>query len=353
MNHSTHDHNLDIVPLRAAYLAGELNPENIRLQAAVSPPEAGDILDIQSLSAAEQADLRALGQAAVAAGEVAALVLAGGMATRFAYPEPKGLFPIVGEVTFLELKVRSLCSQGIPLLIMTSFHTHQPILDALEAHDYFGYRGQVQLFQQYRLPRLLPDGEVKLKDGAPDYATAGHGDFVTALQQHGLLERFMQEGGKYLLFSNIDNLGATFEPLILGLHMQRAVQMTIEVAAKAPGDKGGAPARVADRLQIVEEFLFPADFDQDRIQVFNTATYVFSASALLQPADLPWYVVRKTVEGEAVLQFEHLAGDLSAQLEILCLQIDRDERFLPVKTQQDVETVLPLIRRKYGHLLPG
>ncbi|MGV3527128.1 MAG: UTP--glucose-1-phosphate uridylyltransferase [Candidatus Sericytochromatia bacterium] len=337
--------------LQAAFLSGELNPERIRLEATVTPPAAEDLHDLETLSASERQTLAQLGREAVARHEVAAVVLAGGMATRFDFDAPKGLYPILDGHHFLELKVRALCGQGIPLWIMTSFYTHDAIVAELEAKDWFGHRDQIVLFEQFRLPRMTPAGEIRRVNGEIDYATAGHGDFVPAMQAAHLLAPFVSGGGKYLLFSNIDNLGASFDPVLLGLHIQNGVEMSIEVADKAPGDKGGAPARVDGKLQLVEEFLFPADFEQDRITVFNTASYIFSAQALQREFELPWYVVRKSVGGEAVLQLEHLAGDLSRELRICCLHVARDERFLPVKQRSDEALVEPLIRRKYAHLL--
>lgn len=337
--------------LLSDYREGRLSPDQIRLTATVTPPLDEDFIQIADLPAAHQEQLHLMGLQAVAAGEVAAVVLAGGMATRFAFDAPKGLYPIIGQVTFLELKVRALCGQGIPLYLMTSFHTHQATLDYLEQHDYFGFREQVYLFEQFRLPRIHPNGEIVEHQGQTDHATAGHGDFTEALRSSGSLARLQQEGRKYLLFSNIDNLGASFDPVLLGLHIEQQVEMSIEVAAKAAGDKGGAPARVDGRLQLVEEFLFPEDFDQDQIAVFNTATYIFSIDALDRDFDLPWYVVSKNVRGQAILQFEHLAGDLSRELKTQCLLIDREARFLPVKQQADVPLVQDLIRQKYGHLL--
>ena len=337
--------------LLAAYRSGALSPERIRLQVEVTPPQPEDILAMDALGAGECQLLEEIGDTAVAAGEVATIVLAGGMATRFDFDAPKGLFEIVDGKTFLEIKILALCGQGIDLYLMTSFHTHQAIADFLEAHDYFGQRDRVQLFQQFKLPRITPKGEIRYADGEIDYATSGHGDFVTALQQSGLLARFLKRGGRWLLFSNIDNLGASFEPMLLGQHIRSGVEMSIEVAAKAPGDKGGAPARVNDRLQLVEEFLFPADFDQNRISVFNTASYIFSAQALEQNFQLPWYVVKKKADGEEVLQFEHLAGDLSRELSLQCLLVNRDQRFLPVKQLADAPLVASLIKRKYASLL--
>lgn len=337
--------------LISRFQSGELQPENLRLKAQVTPPRAEDIHGPENWSEEQLSALRSQGEAALTQGEVGAIVLAGGMATRFAYTLPKALFPILGEQTFLELKIRSLKALDIPLYLMTSFHAHAPIAQFLEEHHWFGYRDKIFLFEQFHLPRIYRDGSLRKVEGEIEYATSGHGDFVEALQKSGLLQRFMQAGGKYLLFSNIDNLGATPDPLLLGLHIDKGSEMSIEVAAKAAGDKGGAPARVNDRLQLVEEFLFPADFDQDSIAVFNTASYIFSAPVLERQFDLPWYAVEKKVDGQAVIQFEHLAGDLSRELKVCVVQVARDSRFLPVKRQEDVETVRPLIEAKFAGLL--
>ena len=91
---------------------------------------------------------------------------------------------------------------GIDLYLMTSFHTHGAISEFLEQHDYFGHRDRVALFQQFRLPRIRPDGEVRQIDGEIDYATSGHGDFVPALQQSGLLARFLKRGGRWLVVNH-------------------------------------------------------------------------------------------------------------------------------------------------------
>ncbi|MBT9547881.1 MAG: UTP--glucose-1-phosphate uridylyltransferase [Candidatus Sericytochromatia bacterium] len=337
--------------LISRFRSGELKPDNLRLKEPVSPPLSEDIHAPDALSTEQQAKLRALGDQALAQAEVGAIVLAGGMATRFAYTLPKALFPILGEKTFLELKILSLKAQGIPLYLMTSFHAHAPITAFLDAHDWFGYHDKIFLFQQFHLPRIYSDGSLRQVAGEIEYATSGHGDFVEALKQAGLLSNFVQAGGKYLLFSNIDNLGATPDPLLLGLHIDKGSEMSIEVAAKAPGDKGGAPARVNNRLQLVEEFLFPVHFDQDSIQVFNTASYIFSAPVLERPFELPWYAVEKKVEGQTVIQFEHLAGDLSRELNVCVVKVERDQRFLPVKRQEDVETVRPLIEAKFVGLV--
>ncbi|HEY9898500.1 MAG TPA: UTP--glucose-1-phosphate uridylyltransferase [Pantanalinema sp.] len=336
--------------LVSRYRSGEWTSRSNSLRAIVEPPSPGDIQRLPERGDAEYRALEALGREAIEAGAVGALILAGGMATRFNWDHPKGIYPILDGASFLELKIRWIRehSATMPIFIMTSFHTHEAIKAHLEEHGHFGADPSgIHLFQQYRFRRLSPDGAYfSSPDGSEDHAAPGHGDFVAVLNQTGLLQRFMAEGGRYLLFSNVDNLGASIEPAIIGCHIKSGRQMTVEVAAKLPGDKGGAPARVDGRMQLVEGFAFPADFDQDRIPVFNTATYVFTAEALRGPIELPWYVVEKRVNGQPVIQFEHLAGDLTCQLKTGFVEIDRDERFIPVKSQGEVPAAQELIRRK-------
>lgn len=316
----------------------------------VAALEPGDVERLPATDSPAYRALSARGQEAIDAGEVGAVILSGGMATRFGYDKPKGLFPILDGKSFLEFKITSLLQTAprIPVYIMTSFHTDEAVRAHLAEHRDFGADpGQIQCFIQDKFPRLTPAGEpFATDDPAEAYAAPGHGDFPTALQRSGLLDQFMAAGGKYLYFSNVDNLGATLDLAIIGWHVERGHEMTIEVAAKAPGDKGGAPARVNGRVQLVEGFAFPPEFDQDSIPVFNTASYVFTAAALARPVELPWYVVEKKVEGTPVIQFEHLAGDLSCSLSVGLLEVERDERFIPVKSQSDVPQAQALIRRK-------
>lgn len=319
----------------------------------VEPLRAEDVGHLPPVSSISYQELVAQGQAALQAGAVGAIILAGGMATRFRYDQPKGLFPILDGKSFLELKIEHMLRvvPTAPVFIMTSFHTDAAIRAHLKAHHDFGAApGQLQCFIQSRFPRLRPDGEQwHTADPSEAFAAPGHGDFIAALVDSGLLATFINNGGAYLFFSNVDNLGGSLAPAIIGWHVAHGCEMTIEVAAKVPGDKGGAPARVNGRVQLVEGFAFPPDFDQDSVPVFNTASYMFTAEALLRPTDLPWYVVEKTVDGEPVIQFEHLAGDLSRTLQVGLLAVERDERFIPVKSQADVTTAQALIRRKYNN----
>lgn len=336
------------------YREGTLTAASNRLSARVDCPGPQEIARMPERGTPAYQELVRLGQEALERGELGSVILSGGMATRFNYDRPKGCYPIFENQSFLELKVRWIrkIAPQMPIYVMTSFATDDAVRQHFAEHADFGAGpDQVRFFSQYRFARLRPDGSLyQSADGTEDFAAPGHGDFPDAIASSGLLDEFLAQGGKYLLFSNVDNLGATVDLAIVGWHVKHHHEMTVEVAAKAPGDKGGAPARVDGKLQLIEGFAFPEDFDQDAIPVFNTATYVFTASALSRPVELPWYVVDKKVDGETVIQFEHLAGDLSCYLSTGYLEIDRDERFIPVKSQGDVPAAQAKIRQKLGRM---
>lgn len=335
--------------LARRFRTGAWTAESNRLTDS-APLEPGDIQELPPLDSTEYRALEQRGQQALEAAQVGTIIVAGGMGTRFDTDQPKALYPILDDKSLLQLKVEWLLavSPKLSIFIMTSFHSDAAIrAHARERGDFGAAPGQIRYFMQNTFPRLTQAGErFKPEEPSKGFAPPGHGDFIEVFQREGLLDEFRQSGGRYLYYSNLDNLGATLEPAIIGWHIRSGCEMTIEVAAKWHGDKGGAPARVGGRVQLVEGFAFPADFDQDSIPVFNTASYVFTADALARPHDLPWYVVEKQVDGEPVIQFERLAGDLSRTLTVGLLAIDRDERFIPVKSQSDVPMAQAFIRSK-------
>ncbi|MNS55500.1 putative uridylyltransferase [compost metagenome] len=335
--------------LAERYQRGELSKASNVLTQSVEPPAEGEIYRLPTDGPARET-LVAKGRQALESGQLGVVILAGGMATRFNYDKPKGVYPIFEGKSFLQLKLEAVKALGhrVPVFLMTSFATDPAVRAHLEDHGYFGLDpDDVVLFQQYQMPRMAPDGSMFEQEGRISHCAAGHGDFPFAFQGSGALDRFMGRGGRYLLFSNVDNLGATVDLAIVGEHIVTGAEMTVEVAPKNPGDQGGAPARVGGRLQLVEGFAFPADFDQNAVDVFNTANYVFSAEALARDFELPWYVVEKKVGGTPVIQFEHLAGDLSVFLKTTFVRVDREERFLPVKNVEDVPAVQAILAKRW------
>jgi UTP--glucose-1-phosphate uridylyltransferase len=311
----------------------------------IAPPTAEDISELPPRNTPEHAELVKRGEEAIRAKQVGVVVLAGGMATRFG-GVVKAAVPVVGDRTFLDLKhadVRKVSEQlGVPITtyVMTSFATHDRIVRQVRDEKLETDATKIVCFPQNVSLRLTPSGELFMEDGEPSPYATGHGDLTFALRQSGVLGRFRRGGGKLLYMSNVDNLGATLDPAIIGAHIARGAAITAEVVRKEKGDKGGAPARVEGVPQIVEAFRFPGSFDQDTIPLFNTNSFVFDAEAIDRDFDLTFFRVEKKVGDDKVIQFERLVGQLTAFLPSHFLEVPRsgpDGRFQPVKDPEELE----------------
>jgi UTP--glucose-1-phosphate uridylyltransferase len=281
------------------------------------------------------------GKQALARGEVGVVILAGGMATRFG-GVVKAAVPVAGTMSFLAAKVADVrhVAAGAPIYVMTSAATHDVIVEQVEREQLVG----VECFPQHVSLRLTPEGELHLDDGRPSPYATGHGDVTFALRSRGVLSAFRARGGKTLYMSNVDNVAATLDPAVIGAHLASGAKITAEVVRKVAGDRGGAPARVDGRAQIVEAFRFPPSFDQDSLPLFNTNSFVFDAEAIDRDFELTFFRVEKQLEHATVVQFERLVGELTAFLPSHFLEVPRS-RFLPVKDPEELEARRPEIEQ--------
>jgi UTP--glucose-1-phosphate uridylyltransferase len=312
---------------------------------AITPPAPDDVSALPSRGTPEHVELVRCGEEAIRARQVGVVVLAGGMATRFG-GVVKAAVPVVDDRSFLDLKhadVREVSARlGVPITtyVMTSFATHDRIVQQVREEKLETDATKIVCFPQMVSLRLTPTGEVFHEDGEPSPYATGHGDLTFALRASGMLGRFRRAGGRYLVMSNVDNLGATLDPAVIGAHIIRGAKITAEVVRKEKGDKGGAPARVDGVPQIVEAFRFPTSFDQDSIPLFNTNTFVFDAEAIDRDFDLTFFRVEKKVGDATVIQFERLVGQLTAFLPSHFLEVPRDGadgRFQPVKDPEELD----------------
>jgi UTP--glucose-1-phosphate uridylyltransferase len=231
---------------------------------------------------------------------------------------------------------------------MTSEPTDGPIRAALGDRIDGDY---LAAFEQFVSPRLTNSpgsaGIFLGEDGQPSVHATGHGDLPDALRESGLLDKFLARGGRLVVIANIDNLGATVDPAILGFHLDHGGPLTVEVVDKVGSDRGGGPVRWNGRPIITEEFRLPIGFDPATVPVFNTNTFVVSAPAL-QNLEMEWtYVeVEKTIGERKAVQFERLLGEITAGLPSRFLRVPRDgtaSRFLPVKDVAELERRRPEI----------
>lgn len=325
-----------------------------RLSGVVEPPSRGDLIDAPVPGTADHERFAAAGMQALSRGEAALCVLAGGMATRMG-GLVKALADAIPGKSFLSLRLAEndhwsrASGAPLPLWLMTSEATDAPIREAL------GGRldsGAIATFQQCVSLRLTPEGTLfQDADGQPSVYATGHGDLPDALRASGLLRRFLASGAqgsaKTVWIANIDNLGATVDPAILGFHLAHPAPVTVELVDKVGGDRGGGPVRWNGRPIITEEFRLPRGFDPTTVPVFNTNTFLVDAQAL-EDLRMDWtYVeVEKMIAGRPAVQFERLIGEITTALEPRFLRVPREgvvSRFLPVKDLAELERRRPEI----------
>lgn len=365
--------------LRGRVSGGSLDPAANRLAQAprplVKPP-----IDVRpaALSDQRRQALAARGEAALKAGKVAALVLNGGMATRFG-GGAKGVVPILegkDNVSFLAVKLAQFKTLAdrlgtrVPVVLMHSFATAGPSRTHLQAIDWSDIPADDRFeFEQSIMPRVLPDGtplaELAEASDLPDtglFSAPGHGDTHGRLRGSGVLGQLRTRGVEHILVSNVDNLGASIDPVVVGAHLEAAeggAGISVEVVRRQAGDAGGCVALMptSERPAIIEGFRLPEGTDLTDYPHFNTNTLWLVADRIDEVVDLTWFAVRKKIDwpsgGSAptddagklqVVQFETLIGQLTEHIDSAYLDVDRGERFLPIKTRDDLTAQKALLQ---------
>ena len=333
--------------LRERVASGELSQASNVVQGVVEPPDESDLTRLPEPGTDDWTAAREAGVEALREGRVAQIVLAGGMATRFG-GVVKGAVEALDGRSFLSWKLGETAALaealgiGIPVVLMTSFQTD----DETQAHVASLTVPEPLRFTQSVSLRLTEEGDLFEEAGRPSPYAPGHGDLVSGIRSSGTLGRLRARGVQHVAVSNVDNLGARLDPVVLGAHLASGRPVTVEVASK-DGDLGGAPARVEGRLGLLEGPQFPPAFDQERIRVFNTNSATIALGALDREFDLPWLHVRKQVDGRPAVQLERLYHQVSWELETTFLEVPRSGahgRFFPIKEPEDLERSRPGLR---------
>lgn len=369
---------------------------------AVSDVEPGDTLHSDSI--VNPSNL-AIGRKSLERGEAAVVTLAAGAGSRWTQGAGvvKALHPFakLGGVhrTFLEThlaksrRISSEIGQPVPHIFTTSYLTHRPIEEHLARKQNYHYPGPLRLspgrsiglrfvpmvrdlrFAWEVMPQQkLDEQKQKVRESgraallqwsrgqgeATDYTDnvplqsmhpVGHWYEIPNLLRNGVLQRLLREQPnlKYLLLHNIDTLGASLDPALLGAHIQIGAAFSFEVITRRVEDRGGGLARVDGRVRLVEGLAMAREEDEFNLSYYNTMTTWISIDHLLallhlNRADLedqarvlaairtlanrmPTYVTLKDVKKRwghgqediyPVAQFEKLWGDMTALPEAAC-----------------------------------
>lgn len=320
-------------------------------------PPRERIPDLPERGSREAEELASAGDAAFRRGEVAVVVVAGGMATRFG-GGVKAAVDVVPGCSFLKAKLKDARETGrragaeIPFCVMTSFATKDGIVRHLVDRGLDG--PDIHVFEQTASIRLTPNGEIfRGRDGEPSYYAPGHGDFFEAFRKCGLRDELAAKGVRYIFFSNVDNLGGTLDARIIGCHVRHGRDMTAEVTPNIGQDKAGCAVVADGRLRLMEGFRLPEDAPPFPDLSINS--FVFSIDALAREIPLVSHLVRKEVEGRPALQAERVTCEATEALDaagnpllsLACIRVPRsggpgsffDGRFYPVKEPADLERV--------------
>lgn len=323
------------------------------------------------------------GVEALRANQVGVVLVAGGQGSRLGFEKPKGLFPIGSisgrsllEVLFNQITaIAKRYNSCLPLYLMTSPETDQPIRDFLEQHHCFGLAPeQVQLFCQDVMPAVdQQTGRILLQ--APDalaLSPNGHGGMLTAFANQGCLQNAQQREVKYLFYGQIDNpLLPICDPWLIGHHLLANSEMSTHMVKKvSPEEKTGIGMLTEDQLRIIEYNHLPAEIatqtDELGELVFwagSIGSHIFSTDLLDRAASLstilPYHASSKTVpsldstgrlitpETNNAYKFERFIFELATVAENpILVEVDRQESFAPVKNAGSHATDTPEIAQQ-------
>ncbi len=295
-----------------------------------------DITDFTTTGPSDKAV--ALGQQALAKGEVAVVTLAAGAGSRWTQGAGvcKALHPFARlggkHRTFIETHLGKSRKRGfeagntIPHLFTTSYLTHGPTSDFLDTVDHYSYPGPLHLspgrsvgqrmipterdlrFAWEEMPQqVLDEQQQKMRDSlrsaligwaqsageATDYNDnlplqclhpVGHFYELPNLFLNGTLAELLKERPqlKTLMLHNIDTLGADVDPTILGHHLQSDAGLTFEVITRRLEDRGGGLASVDGRTRLLEGLAMPREEDEFELSYYNSMTTWIDLDALLE-----------------------------------------------------------------------
>ncbi len=237
--------------------------EPLAATASLEPPEV-EALPEHGGDAARHREARERGEAALAEGRVAVMVVAGGQGSRLGFSGPKGLFPIgpVSDRMLFALqaqkirRLRERTGAAIPWYVMTSGATDAATRRAFEADKYFGLPpGDVFFLRQGMLPSFDFDGKLILEQPDRIFENPdGHGGSLTALLSSGALDDMRERGITTIFYYQVDNpLAILGDPILLGFHHGAGAQASCKSLRKeTPEEKVGVFARIDGRIGVVE-----------------------------------------------------------------------------------------------------
>ena len=309
------------------------------------------------------------GFSAIQRGELALLLLAGGMGTRLGFDGPKGTFPIeedksIFECLFDNLR-RDIGDVEIPFFVMTSDKNDEATRAFFKKKNYFGYDPElIYFFRQDMAPACDFDGHLLFEEkDVPATSPNGNGGFFTSLIKAGYGEVLKERGVKWLNVFGVDNVLARIaDPAFLGSviteHKSAAVKAVLK---KDPSENVGVVCEKDGHPSIVEYFELDEKQASERDENGEllycagvTVNYLFDTSILLKTVEqkMPVHKVKKKIpyidsDGNHIkpaepngYKFEILITDILQFFpDFLPVEVVREKEFAPVKSLHGADSV--------------
>jgi UDP-N-acetylglucosamine/UDP-N-acetylgalactosamine diphosphorylase len=322
----------------------------------------------------EVREMIARGEEILEAGKVAAVLVAGGQASRLGFEKPKGAYPIgpISKKSLFQLHAEKLMAIArryhvpIPWYIMTSDTNDGETRAFFEENRFFDYPlADIFFFEQEMMPAIDENGKLILE--TPDRIFMnpnGHGGTLSALEKSGALADMRRRGVEEIFYFQVDNvLLKLCDPSFIGYHVTANAEMSAKVCSKRdPYEKVGVIGRVVDstsskagKLKVIEySDLTLADKEArnpDGTLKYNAGSIAihlfkvdFVAREVQDGTKLPWHIAHKKIsyldENGKLVQPHHPNGykfetfvfdALSDAQNAVLLEVDRRFEFSPVK----------------------
>ena len=314
-----------------------------------------------------------VGTAAIKAGKVAAVLLAGGMGTRLGSDDPKGMYNIgkTKDVYIFQRIVENLMDvvkmtgTDIYLFVMTSDKNHTKTVNFFKEHGYFGYKEDyVKFFMQEMAPATDYNGKVYMEaKNKISNSPNGNGGWFSSMKKWGILDIVHKENIEYLNVFAVDNvLQRIADPCFVGATIEAGVEAGAKVVRKnAPDEKVGVMCledgrpSVIEYYELTDELMNTLNEKGERVYNFGVIlNYLFEVKALERIIDnqLPVHIVEKKIpymneNGEFVKpeepnghKYEMLILDMIHELKnCLPFEVERNKEFAPIKNKTGVDSV--------------
>lgn len=308
---------VDFEGIRRELQSQERSCDWSRVAERAQPPDAVRLSEMtpELLDQAERE-----GGQAIASGQIAMVLVAGGQGTRLGFDQPKGMYPIgpVSGRTLFQMHVDSLrgamrrYGASIPLLVMTGPSTDAPTRAYFAEHSNLGLSDEdLMFFKQGTMPALDAKSGRILMDSTSSLALSpdGHGGILRALARTGWFERAARKGIRHLFYAQVDNpLVRACDPILLGLHRLNQSQATTQVVQKRfATEKVGNVVSLDSKTQIIEYSDLPESIAQAtnpdgslKLWAGNIAVHIFDVDFLQSCSTrldaLPFHRAHKAVK---------------------------------------------------------